>query len=239
MKSIDEQKELFTKILDMLEQHFGQSCEIVLHDLTREYDHTIVDIRNGHITGRKVGDCGSNLGLEVLRGTVVNGDRFNYISHTTDAKILRSSSIYFHDDQQRTIGSICINTDITESVRCEAYLHALNNYSLQTNEKPEIFATDVKQLLEHFLQEGERLVGKPAALMDKADRNQFLQYLDANGAFLIHKSSDGCANSSAFPAIRSTPAWKSFGATGKTPKRPKKGRIPLKTSGRQPLEITE
>ena len=85
MKSIDEQKELFTKILDMLEQHFGQSCEIVLHDLTREYDHTIVDIRNGHITGRKVGDCGSNLGLEVLRGTVVNGDRFNYISHTTDA----------------------------------------------------------------------------------------------------------------------------------------------------------
>ena len=118
MKSIDEQKELFTKILDMLEQHFGQSCEIVLHDLTREYDHTIVDIRNGHITGRKVGDCGSNLGLEVLRGTVVNGDRFNYISHTTDAKILRSSSIYFHDDQQRTIGSICINTDITESVRC-------------------------------------------------------------------------------------------------------------------------
>ena len=190
MKSIDEQKELFTKILDMLEQHFGQSCEIVLHDLTREYDHTIVDIRNGHITGRKVGDCGSNLGLEVLRGTVVNGDRFNYISHTTDAKILRSSSIYFHDDQQRTIGSICINTDITESVRCEAYLHALNNYSLQTNEKPEIFATDVKQLLEHFLQEGERLVGKPAALMDKADRNQFLQYLDANGAFLITKSSE-------------------------------------------------
>ena len=44
--------------------------------------------------------------------------------------------------------------------------------------------------MEHFLQEGERLVGKPAALMDKADRNQFLQYLDANGAFLITKSSE-------------------------------------------------
>jgi len=191
MNTIDEQKELLSKVMDALEQHFGSHCEIVLHDLTREYDHTIVDIRNGHITGRKVGDCGSNLGLEVLRGTVVNGDRFNYITHTQDAKILRTSSIYFRDENGRVVGSLCINSDITESVRYEAYLHAANNYSLEAaGGKTEVFATDVKQLLEHFLMEGQKLIGKPAMLMNKNERAQFLQYLDQNGVFLITKSSE-------------------------------------------------
>ena len=191
MNHVDEQKNLLSQMLDMLQQHFGIHCEIVLHDLTRDYDHTIVDIRNGHITGRKVGDCGSNLGLEALRGTVLNGDRFNYITHTQDAKILRSSSIYFRDDSNRVVGSLCINSDITESIRYEAYLHTANNYVLDAaGGKPEVFATDVKQLLEHFLVEGQKLIGKPAMLMDKNERAQFLQYLDQNGAFLITKSSE-------------------------------------------------
>ena len=44
MKSIDEQRDLLKHLMDMLEQHFGVTSEIVLHDLTRDYDHTIVDI---------------------------------------------------------------------------------------------------------------------------------------------------------------------------------------------------
>lgn len=191
MKSIDEQMDLLKHLMDMLEQHFGVTSEIVLHDLTRDYDHTIVDIRNSHITGRSVGDCGSNLGLEVLRGTTKDGDRYNYITHTKDAKILRSSSMYFYDGEQ-VIGSLCINTDITETLRYESYLHTFNNYSLENGEKQrkEVFASNVKQLLESLLAEGTELVGKAAPLMDKDDKMKFLEYLDAKGAFLISKSSD-------------------------------------------------
>ena len=116
------------KLLDMMENHFGKNNEIVLHDLTKDYNHTIIDIRNGHITGRSIGDCGSNLGLEVLRGTVVNGDRYNYITHTKDGKVLRSSSMYFYEGK-KVIGSLCINTDITDELRYENYLYAKNNYS--------------------------------------------------------------------------------------------------------------
>lgn len=189
MRHIDEQEELFVRLLDMLQQHFGGTCEIVLHDLTKDYSHTIVDIRNGHITGRKIGDCGSNLGLEVLRGNTVNGDRYNYITHTKDAKILRSSSLYIRNGD-KVIGSLCINSDITESVRYESHLHAQNNYSLQQDTRKEVFATDVKQLLEYFLLEGIEQVGKPANQMNKEERMAFLKYLDENGAFLITKSSD-------------------------------------------------
>lgn len=185
----ENQKELLTKILDLLENHFGNSCEIVLHDLTLDYEHTIVDIRNGTITGRKVGDCGSNLGLEVLRGTVIDGDRYNYITHTKDAKILRSSSMYIHDGE-KVIGSICLNSDITDAVKYEHYLHNLNNYSLDDTGPKEVFANDVMQLWNHFLTEGQKLIGKPANMMNKEDKLSFLEYLDKNGAFLISKSGE-------------------------------------------------
>ncbi len=81
------------KVLDLLEAHLGATSEIVYHDLTRPYEHTIVDIRNGYITGRSVGGCGSNLGLEIIRGTKHNGDEFNYITHARTGRSLRSSSI--------------------------------------------------------------------------------------------------------------------------------------------------
>ena len=62
MRLISEELSFWRDLLSMLEAQYGSNCEIVLHDLTKDYNHTIVDIRNGHITGRKIGDCGNNLG---------------------------------------------------------------------------------------------------------------------------------------------------------------------------------
>ncbi|MDR1534345.1 MAG: PAS domain-containing protein, partial [Planctomycetota bacterium] len=68
------------------------------------------------LTNRKVGDCGGNLGLEVLRRTVNKGDCFGYITHTRDGKILKSSTIYVKDPQGKAIGSICINLDVSNII---------------------------------------------------------------------------------------------------------------------------
>ena len=191
MNSLCAQEYFLAKLLDLLENHYGFGNEVVLHDLTLDYDRTIVDIRNGHITGRRIGDCGSNLGLEVLRGTAIQGDRYNYVTQTADAKVLRSSSMYMKDEAGNVIGALCINTDITESLKFETYLHAMNCYAPPLLHKsPEVFVKDVKQLLEHLLTEGELLVGKKAENMSKEERFAFIKYLDQKGAFLITKSSD-------------------------------------------------
>ena len=116
MKSVRDNWDFWQRLLDMLQQQFGEKSEIILHDLTGDYNHSIVSIRNGYITDRKVGDCGSNLGLEVLRGTVKDGDRYNYVINAQDGKLLRSSTMFLKDDDGKIIGSLCINTDITETV---------------------------------------------------------------------------------------------------------------------------
>jgi predicted transcriptional regulator YheO len=174
----------------MLEQQLGSNTEIVLHDLRRDYDKTIVDIRNGHVTGRKIGGFGSNLGLEVLKGTVKDGDRYNYITRLKDNRVLRSSSLYINNDQGEVIGALCINTDITESLKFEDFIKEYNNYNIDDYTDNEVFVDEVNQLLEHILRKGEQIIGKPAAIMSRDEKIEFVKYIDSKGAFLITKSGE-------------------------------------------------
>lgn len=187
MKHITDEQHFFSQLLDMLSSHFGNSVEIVLHDLTKEYEHTIVDIRNGHITGREIGGCGSNLGLEVLKGTVVNGDRYNYVTQLPDGQLLRTSSLYIHDENGKTIGSICINTDISNTLKLEEYLHQYNRYSIPEGDS-EVLAKDVGEVLDYLMQQAQLRVGKSPEKMTKQEKLEYLKYLDDKGAFLITKA---------------------------------------------------
>ena len=183
-----------TKIVNLLEQQFGYSCEVVLHDLSRPYDSTIIDIRNGHVTGRKIGDCGSNLGLEVIRGTVKDGDKFNYFTTTRDGKILRSSTIYLKDQDQNVRYSLCVNVDITESVKFETYLRNQNRYDLGAENANaiggEFFVNDVRDLLESMLERGLLFIGKTPEEMGKEDRLRLIEFLDKKGVFLVTKAGE-------------------------------------------------
>ena len=190
MKNVSEHKELFANILDLIENHFGGNCEVVLHDNTKEYDHTIVDIRNGHITGRKIGDCGGNWGLEVMRKNTEETHVYNKIIHTRTGKIIRGSSMFLQDDAGNNIGSICINFDITDAVKCEEYLKEFNNYSSATPSSHELFSTDVTQLMDSLITQSQGMFDKPITELTKDEKIEIVKFLDSKGAFLITKSGD-------------------------------------------------
>lgn len=191
MEGIGEIQVLFKELMDMLEQHFGKHSEFVLHD-SKDYTKTIVDIRNGYITGRTVGGCGSELGLEIMRGTQALGDgiKSNYVTYTRDGKILRSSTLYFRNSCGEMIGSFCINTDITQSVQFENFLREYNNYDPACEPVNEIYVPDIQQLLEELIARAFQISGKTAEEMSREDRIAFIRFLDSKGAFFISKSSE-------------------------------------------------
>ena len=189
MENISEHYELLKRIMDMLEQQFGENCEIVLHDHSLDFDKTIIDIRNSHVTGRKVGGTGSNLGLEILRGTDDGGDKYNYITYTNSGKILRSSSIHFRNNDNKLIGALCVNLDITESVRLENFIREHNNFNPAPEPINEIFATDVHQMLDELIRRAFQKIDKLLPQMNREDKIEFIRYLDEKGAFIISKSS--------------------------------------------------
>jgi predicted transcriptional regulator YheO len=190
MHNIGDEMNNLKRLVEMLAAQFGGNTEVVLHDLAKDYRHTIVAIENNHITGRKVGDGGTNLGLEVLRNPPnTNGDIYNYFNKTTDGRMLRSSTLYFRDNEGRVIGSLCINTDITKMVEMRETLGEIAMIPPDRNVE-EVFANNVEELFAYFIRQSREIVDKAAAEMTKEDRIEVIRFLDSKGFFLITRAGD-------------------------------------------------
>jgi len=191
MKKIQDEIGLLQSLLEALANHLGGNSEIVLHDYAKPVDKSIVAIENGHITNRRVGDCGSSFSLETIRDGRGKKNRYNYLTRY-DGRLLRSSSVYIHNEDGQAIGSICINSDITDLVMAEKTIQKL--ISIPEGEQPkETFANDVNVLLDALIAESVDYVGVPVAKMDKEQKVSGLKYLDRKGAFLIKKAGDKIA----------------------------------------------
>lgn len=193
MSFVKDNFKMLYEIGECIAQQFGEECEVVLHDLTRSYDNTIVAIWNGHITGRVVGGGGTDAGLSILRGTALPKDKYNYINTTKEGRILRSSSKYFLDENGNAVGSLCINYDITELSRVQSILSKLTNSS-ENDSKEEVFTNSVDDLLDILMKEAVEQVGKSVELLDKEEKASVVRYLDDKGAFLIKKSVEKVAD---------------------------------------------
>lgn len=198
MEKIEDEIDLLKSLAKTLAAQFGPNCEVVIHDLKdKPYDHTIVAIENAHVTGRKVGDCGTNLGLEVLRGKTVAGDKYNYFTQTKTGKMLRSTTTYIRNKKNEVIGTICINLDITDLIMASKIIANTSGYTPEKNSEietvDEYFTGDINELLDRMIQRSIEYAGKPVALMTKDDKLIGLKYLDDKGALLIKKSGDKIA----------------------------------------------
>lgn len=59
--------ETLKQLADGVAAQFGNNCEVVIHDVSsRSSDHSIAYIVNGHVSGRKIGDGGSQIVLDQL-----------------------------------------------------------------------------------------------------------------------------------------------------------------------------
>jgi len=167
----------------------GSNCEVVLHDF-QDLEHSIIAIENGHITGRKVGDSSTNLGLEALKKGDGEIDTLNYMSTTKDGKILRSSSIYFRDEKGAIIGSICINYNIVDFIMAR---NIIDEFIKTEKKVEEAFSGDINEIIESILESAVQIVGKPVPFMQKEDKLRVLQYLDEKGVFTVKRSMERVA----------------------------------------------
>ena len=168
---------------------FGQNCEVVIHDLRgKDLEHSIIAIENGHVTGRSIGDGPSHIVLESLKEDPgMLQDRISYLTRTSDGRVLKSTTLFIRDDEDRVIGLLGINYDISMLVSLEGSLRDFTGQDRLTSE-PEAISRNVADLLDELLERSVSLVGKPTAMMSKDDKIRAISFLDDNGAFLITKS---------------------------------------------------
>ena len=166
---------------------------MVVHDLSRHPDHSIVAIENGHVSGRKVGDGASHVVIEQLQSQDSDpADHLAYLTRTPDGKTLKSSSIYIRNSRGKVSAILSINYDISKLLMVESAVHDLISTGEPQQEEPEKIV-NVNDLLEELIQQSVSLVGKPVALMNKEDKVRAIRFLNQNGAFLVTKSGDKVA----------------------------------------------
>ena len=172
---------------------FGSDCEVVVHDLSRHPDHSIVAIVNGHVSGRKVGDGASHVVIEQLKNNDPEPkDHLSYLTKTPDGKILKSSTVYIRNGKGKVSAILAINYDISRLMMVENAVHELISTAEPAQTEPEKIV-NINDLLDELIQQSVALVGKPVALMNKDDKVKAIQFLSQNGAFLVTKSGDKIA----------------------------------------------
>ena len=189
--------------LDFLKQlahglaiQFGSSCEIAIHDLkTKDLEKSIVYIENGHVSNRQTGDGPSGIVLETLQSDPSTiHDKLSYLTKTEDGRILKSSTFYIRDDDGSISYIFSLNYDITAFTAASTAIQSLiatkDNLPDLTGDSPRQITHNVNELLDLLIEQAVAKVGKPVAMMNKADKVAVVKYLDHAGAFLITKSGD-------------------------------------------------
>ena len=173
---------------------FGSNCEVVVHDLSRHPDHSIVEIVNGHVTGRKVGDGASHVVIEQLQTNDPEPkDHLCYLTKTPDGKILKSSTVYIRNSKGKVSAIFSINYDISKLLMVESAVRDLISTGEESQQTEPEKIVNINDLLDDLIEQSVALVGKPVALMNKDDKVKAIRFLNQNGAFLVTKSGDKIA----------------------------------------------
>jgi predicted transcriptional regulator YheO len=195
MKYTQDQLPLLNSLIESLAKHFGSKYEFVVHDYSKDFGSTIVAIANGELTGRSVGKGGTDIGLKVLQGLVEEDGRYNYITQTQDGRLLRSSTIYLRDDDDKVIGSLCINFDITDLIRTKDILEGLINFGKTEENKVEaVVFENIEDLLISIIQESISYIGVPVVSMTREQKVEGIFYLNKRGVFKIKNAANVVAN---------------------------------------------
>lgn len=100
----------YVKVAEVVGETFSPFLEVVVHDFQNPKE-TLRAIVNGHVTGRKIGDPPSSLGVRRMEGHVAD-KLVNYVNTSPKGNPLKSSSLAIRNSEGKMLGSFCLNFDL-------------------------------------------------------------------------------------------------------------------------------
>ncbi len=187
--------DFFIRFAEGLQKFLGNKCEIAIHDYRRGFEHTIVHIINGQLSGRSVdgpprGGMISNSGKDI---EPYRDSRIYFYNGTdsSEGRIFKSCTTLISDKDKKIIGSVCVNFDMTDFLIAQNMLQSFVRYSnpeISAIKEEDLAFENVDDVLRYYMDQSEQIVGKPMSLMNKREKIQALKYLDSKGVFKITKA---------------------------------------------------
>lgn len=180
----------YIPVVEGIAKTFGKNCEVVLHDFSK-MDKSIIAIANGHVTGRSIGaPLFESIIKDVLREDIME-DKINYTGKSAEGRVLKSSTVFIKDENDKVIGCICINFDLSELMVSKRVIDDLIQTESVESEKVQDESTNiVNDVLTDIVKNTLEKSGKPVAYMGKEEKVNIVKDLDYQGAFLIKGAID-------------------------------------------------
>ena len=172
----------------------GRDYEVNLHDLSQP-EHSLVAIENGHVTGRKVGSPMTDFGLYMMKAEEYRKKDgvFDYLARNGSGRRMKCSCIFIRDEQEKMIGFLCINYDISKAEAAkefiEGFLHTDDNVSQYEGGRAAIvsegFTNDVSEVMQNTLDEVRKKTAKPFEYLAREEKENVVRELSGRGYFLL------------------------------------------------------
>lgn len=189
----------YIPLVEFLGQALGERCEVVLHDLTVP-EKSIIAIANGNISGREIGGSVTDFLLKLLQRKKKEHVTYlaNYRGKGQNGRVCRSSSYFIQNEAGETIGTLCINVDITaymqakdfleKELSCVDFLQHMMTPVADTTASGKIFEnlhSTVDEVIGAMID--DRLAKYPAcgSRLSLAERLQLVSDLQSDGLFLL------------------------------------------------------
>lgn len=162
-------------IVDCCADLLGSDAEVVLHDVSGP-EHSVIMIRNGHVTGRSVGAPLTDLGFFMLRESEKRIDTLGvYHSRTADGKLLKCNAANLRNEKGAIEAILCINIEVT---RQEDGVGNSNQNNLV-----EHYWTDPSRIIKSMLADARREANITNGNLSKEQIFTLVRALDAKGVF--------------------------------------------------------
>ncbi|WP_417203578.1 helix-turn-helix transcriptional regulator [Acetoanaerobium sticklandii] len=176
--------DFLSRLCDGLSVMFGPNCETVVHDMN-DPNKSIVYIFNGQVTNRNIGDKFKILGGKDIDKFFSGTDIINCKALSPDKRTLKSST--FHMKGHGYHYALGINFDYTNFEFAHNILKDLISVGKDISEVIQA-SPNTEDLLDGYIDDALKFVGKPISMLKKEDRVQIVKCLEEKGAFVLQRS---------------------------------------------------
>ncbi|WP_321202709.1 helix-turn-helix transcriptional regulator [Bacillus sp. CRN 9] len=177
---------------DMLVKMFGPNCEVAVHDFS-DLKKSLIHIA-GNVTERTPGAPITDLVLnELAKRKSEIKDIANYKTQTKKGKILKSSTVFLRNADNKVIGALCMNYDISLMIQFGGDIEAFTSFD-ESDSKEETFFTSVQDVIHEMVDQVLQQFKKAPALMTLDEKVDCVRQLDDKGTFLIKGSTEYVAS---------------------------------------------
>lgn len=188
---MNEELRRYVPIVDMIAKTFGKNCEVVLHDLSKPLS-SVVYAANNHVTGRQIGQTFDHLIKEVLLSKdFANDYKANYLIDTPQKKI-KSSTVLLRSREDKVIGALCINYDVTRLLQFRDILSDFIIAGKETVTEGIVPFDHVVEIVDDLI---DKIIGTvDVSLLKRRDKIELIRFMEQKGVFLIKGSVEKVAD---------------------------------------------